>query len=89
MNKQQKNYIKAVVGFVLAAIILCAGIMTALYLMREEKGMSVRKLADLMEFESVQAVYNWQNGISLPSIINLKILSELFNKSMDDILVFE
>lgn len=39
MNKQQKNYIKAVVGFVLAAIILCAGIMTALYLMREEKGM--------------------------------------------------
>ena len=38
MNKQQKNYIKAVVGFVLAAIILCAGIlMTALYLMREEK----------------------------------------------------
>lgn len=57
--------------------------------MREEKGMSVRKLADLMEFESVQAVYNWQNGISLPSIINLKLLSELFNKSMDDILVFE
>lgn len=57
--------------------------------MREEKGMSVRQLADLMEFESVQAVYNWQNGISLPSIINLKILSELFNKSMDEILVFE
>ena len=38
MNKQQKNYIKAVAGFVLAAIILGAGIMTALYLMREEKG---------------------------------------------------
>ena len=57
--------------------------------MREEKGMSVRKLADFMEFESVQAVYNWQNGISLPSIINLKILSELFNKSIDEILVFE
>jgi len=36
MNKQQKNYIKAVAGFVLAAIILGAGIMTALYLMREE-----------------------------------------------------
>ena len=34
MNKQQKNYIKAVAGFVLAA-----RIMTALYLMREEKGM--------------------------------------------------
>ena len=57
--------------------------------MREEKGMSVQKLADFMEFEAVQAVYNWQNGISLPSIINLKILSELFSKSMDEILVFE
>ena len=39
MNKQQKNYIKAAVGFILAALILCAGIMTALYLVREEKGM--------------------------------------------------
>lgn len=37
MNKQQKNYIKAVVGFVLAAIILCAGIMTALYLREKKK----------------------------------------------------
>lgn len=57
--------------------------------MREEKGMSVQKLADFMEFEAVQAVYNWQTGKSLPSIENLKILSELFNKPMDEILFFE
>lgn len=57
--------------------------------MREEKGMSVQKLADFMEFEAVQAVYNWQTGKSLPSLENLKILSELFNKSMEDIIVFE
>ncbi len=57
--------------------------------MREEKGMSVQKLADFMEFEAVQAVYNWQSGKSLPSIENLKILSELFNKPMDEILIFE
>lgn len=57
--------------------------------MREEKGMSVQKLADFMEFEAVQAVYNWQSGKTLPSIENLKILSELFNKPMDEILIFE
>ena len=57
--------------------------------LREEKGMSVQKLADFMEFEAVQAVYNWQSGRSLPSIENLKILSELFNKPMEEILVFE
>ncbi len=58
-------------------------------LLREEKGMSVQKLADFMEFEAVQAVYNWQTGKTLPSIENLKILSELFNKPMDEILIFE
>ena len=57
--------------------------------MREEKDMSVQKLADFMEFEAVQAVYNWQSGKNLPSLENPKILSELFNKPMDDILIFE
>ena len=57
--------------------------------MGEEKDMSVQRLADFMEFEAVQAVYNWQNGKTLPSLENLKILSELFNKPMDDILIFE
>lgn len=57
--------------------------------MREKKGMSVQKLADFMEFEAVQAVYNWQTGKSLPSLENLKILSELFNKPMEEILIFE
>lgn len=57
--------------------------------MREEKDMSVQKLADFMEFEAVQTVYNWQSGKTLPSLENLKILSELFNKPMDDILIFE
>jgi len=57
--------------------------------LRVEKGLSVQKLANLMEFEAVQAVYNWQSGKTLPSIENLKILSELFNKPMEEILIFE
>lgn len=57
--------------------------------LRVEKGMSVQKLADLMEFEAVQAVYNWQSGKTLPSLENLKLLSELFEKPMEEILIFE
>ena len=57
--------------------------------MRVEKGMSVQKLADVMEFEAVQAVYNWQSGKTLPSLENLKLLSELFEKPMEEILIFE
>lgn len=58
-------------------------------LMREEKGFTVQKLADFMEFEAVQAVYNWQSGKTLPSLENLKLLSELFGKSLEEILIFE
>ena len=58
-------------------------------MMREEKGMSVQKLANLMEFEAVQAVYSWQSGKTLPSLENLKLLSELFEKPMEEILIFE
>lgn len=58
-------------------------------LMREEKGISVNSLATIMEFEAVQAVYNWQSGKTLPSLENLKLLSELFDKPIEDILIFE
>ena len=58
-------------------------------MMRKEKGMSVQKLANFMEFEAVQAVYNWQSGKTLPSLENLKLLSELFEKPMEEILIFE
>ena len=57
--------------------------------MREEKGLSVQNLADFMEFEAVQAVYSWQSGKTLPSLENLKLLSELFDKPIEDILIFE
>lgn len=57
--------------------------------LRVEKGMSVQNLAAFMNFEEVQAVYNWQSGKNLPSLENLKLLSELFDKPIDDILIFE
>lgn len=57
--------------------------------LREEKGYSVKKLAEFMEFEAVQAVYNWQSGKTIPSMEHLKLLSELFDKPMEEIIVFE
>lgn len=30
--------------------------------LREEKGLSVKKLADILEFETVQGIYRWQEG---------------------------
>lgn len=56
---------------------------------RIEKGMSVKNLAEVMQFETVQAVYNWQEGKTLPSLENIMLLSELFEKSFEDIIVFE
>ena len=41
------------------------------------------------EFESVQAVYNWQKGRSLPSLENLMVLSELFDEAIEGILIYE
>ena len=58
-------------------------------MLREKKGMSVKSLSEFMEFESVQAVYNWQKGRSLPSLENLMVLSELFDEAIEGILIYE
>ena len=51
--------------------------------------MSVKSLSEFMEFESVQTVYNWQKGRSLPSLENLMVLSELFDEAIEGILIYE
>lgn len=58
-------------------------------MLREKKGLSVKSLSEFMEFESVQAVYNWQKGRSLPSLENLMVLSELFDEAIEGILIYE
>ena len=55
--------------------------------LREKKGISVRKLQEYLEFSTPQAIYKWQNGISMPSLDHLLVLSTLFGVSIDDILV--
>lgn len=58
-------------------------------MLREKQGMSVKTLSGFLEFESIQAVYNWEAGKTIPSLENLKLLSEIFEKSIEEILIYE
>ena len=57
--------------------------------LRENAGLSVKKLANILEFETVQTIYNWQKGKHLPSLENLFLLSSLFNKDINDIVLLK
>jgi transcriptional regulator with XRE-family HTH domain len=60
-----------------------------LKLLREDNGISVKELAKMLKLESVQGIYQWQYGKSLPVLENLLILSDLFEKPITDLLVFK
>ena len=57
--------------------------------LRENAGLSVQKLADIFEFETAQVIYQWQKGKHLPSLENLFLLSSLFNKDINDIVLLK
>ena len=51
----------------------------------DQRGITVKNVQEYLGLGSVQSVYHWLNGISLPSIDNLYALSELLQTSMEDI----
>ncbi len=55
--------------------------------LREHKHMSVKELQTLLDFETPQAIYKWQRGLSLPSVDNLVALAIIFETTIDSILV--
>ena len=57
--------------------------------MRKEADISVRELQVMFGFTSPQAIYNWQNGISLPSVDNFIVLAAILGETIDEILVLE
>ena len=60
---------------------------TGIHLRRlmEERNLTVRDVQQYLELGSVQSVYHWLNGISMPTVDNLYALSELFQLPMDEI----
>lgn len=55
--------------------------------LRKQAGMSVKDIQDILGLGSVQAIYKWISGKSLPTIDNLVILSSIWNVGIDDIIV--
>ena len=58
-------------------------------LLRTERGISVRRLQELMGFSTPQAIYKWQHGDCLPSVDNLLALSRILRVPIDEIIVTE
>lgn len=56
-------------------------------LLREQRGLTVRQLQQLLGFATPQAIYKWQHGDTLPSIDNLVALSAILGVSIDTILI--
>lgn len=57
--------------------------------MRKEAGMSVKELQEIFAFGTPQAIYKWQQGAALPTVDNLVVLSVIFGKTIDEILVLD
>ena len=57
--------------------------------MRKESGVTVRELQMILGFTNPQAIYNWQNGVSLPTVDNLIILASVLGVTIDELLVIE
>ena len=57
--------------------------------LRIESGLSVRELQKIFGFATPQAIYKWQRGVVLPTVDNLVILAEVFDVSIEEILVME
>lgn len=53
----------------------------------DKKNLKVTDVAEACGYISLQSVYKWRKGESVPGIDNLVVLSELFHESMDSIIV--
>ena len=54
--------------------------------MMDERGLTVKDIQKYLQLGSVQSVYHWLNGLSLPTVDNLYALSHLFQVPVDDML---
>ena len=52
----------------------------------DKRGVTVKEVQDYLGLGSIQSIYHWLNGISLPSVDNLYALSQLLQVSIDDML---
>ena len=51
----------------------------------DRRGVTVKNVAKYLGLSSLQSVYHWLNGLTMPTIDNLYALSELLQVPIDDI----
>ena len=51
----------------------------------DQRGITVKDVQQYLELGSVQSIYHWLNGSSMPTIDNLYALSELFQMPIDEL----
>ena len=54
--------------------------------LRQQRGITVRQLQGILGFATPQAIYNWQHGVSLPTVDNLVALASIFAVPVETIL---
>lgn len=57
--------------------------------LRLQHGLSVRDLQEIFGFTTPQAIYKWQQGLTLPTVDNLVVLAAVFQVKVDDIIMLE
>lgn len=57
--------------------------------LRKQKKVSVEQLRNLLQCESVQSIYNWEKGTTLPKVDNLLTLSIFFGIPMEELLEYD
>ena len=57
--------------------------------LRENAGLSVEKLAHLVGFKAKQGIYRWQEGKTLPTMETLFLLSNIFHKKINEIVLLK
>ena len=55
--------------------------------LRQQTGLTVRGLQDIFGFNTPQAIYRWQRGLTLPTLDNLVVLAAVFGTTLDAIIV--
>ena len=57
--------------------------------LRQQRGITVRDLQEMLGIATPQAIYKWQRGKTLPNIENLAALACILDVTIDDILAVE
>ena len=55
--------------------------------LRQKHKISIQSLRESMQLESVQAIYKWERGASVPRLDNLILLSKILETPIESILV--